>query len=193
MFTALVVPRLGTLPVMEIDEHLIRHGSTYKVKWHGNQMKGGRRAYQALLPEELGTLIDRYLEIYRPVLAARSRKAGDSTKEPVWLNQRGTAMSGRSIYDTIIARTKAAFGTPVNPHTFRHSAATSLILERPDLIKLITPLLQHHTTSMRNTYILAERVDAGLRYGAMLAARRRGRRRSRRPADHDAQPDSLQN
>lgn len=192
VFTALVVPRLGTLPVMMVDEHLVRHGSTYKVKWQGTQMKGGRRAYEAVLPDELGSLIERYLEIYRPVLAARSRKAANTTKrQPVWLNRRGAAMGARSIYDMIIARTKAAFRVAVYPHAFRHSAATSLILERPDLIKLITPLLQHHTTSMRNTYILAERVEAGLRYGEMLAARRRGRRRSSRPADRDAQSNVL--
>ena len=70
------------------------------------------------------------------------------------------------------------------PHAFRHSAATTLVLERPDLIKLVTPLLQHRDISSREVYVLADHVEAGQRYGEVIAARRTRGRRSSGRRDH---------
>jgi integrase/recombinase XerD len=179
VFMALVVPRIGTLPIMNIGEHLARKGLTYRVYWQGVEMKGGRRSHQAELPEEMTGLLDLYLECHHPVLASRSKSPSPATNSALWLNKRGRRMAYRSMHDMIVAQTKAAFGVSVYPHAFRHSAGSTLVLERPDLAKLLTPLLQHSTAQMRETYILADRMDAGRRYGEMLSARRRrGRRRS---------------
>lgn len=179
VFMALVVPRIGTLPIMNIGEHLARKGRTYRVYWQGVEMKGGRRSHQADLPEELAELLDLYLEVHRPALASWSKSPSPATNSALWLNKRGRRMPYRSMHDMIVARTKAAFGVSVYPHAFRHSAGSTLVLERPDLVKLLTPLLQHSTAQMRETYILADRMDAGRRYGEMLSSRRRrGRRRS---------------
>lgn len=178
VFMALVVPRIGTLPVMNVGEHLVRKGDTYRVHWRGTEMKGGRRGHQADLPEELAGLLSLYLEFHRPVLASRSRSPSQpSDRLPLWLHKRGKRMSQYVMYRMIISRTKAVFGVPVHPHGFRHSAGTTLQLERPDLVKILTPLLQHSTQQMREIYILADRMDAGRRYGEMLAGRRRGARR----------------
>lgn len=176
MFAALMVPRIGTLPVMNIGDHLARKGETYQVRWKKPEMKGGRRAHQAELPEELAGLMDFYLEVYRPVLARRT-SADLAGNGPLWLNKRGTRMSYRLMYDVIVDRTEASFGVSVYPHAFRHSAASTLLLERPDLVQILTPLLQHSTEQMRETYILAGRMEAGRRYGEMMSCRRGSRHR----------------
>lgn len=193
VFMALVVPRIGTLPVMNVGEHLVRKGDTYRVHWQGTEMKGGRRGHQADLPEELGGLLSLYLEFHRPVLAGRSRSPSQpSDSLPLWLHKRGKRMSQYVMYRMIISRTKAAFGVPVHPHAFRHSAGTTLLLERPDLVKILTPLLQHSTQQMRETYMLADRMEAGRRYGEMLAGRRRRARRRLGPSQRRLLNDDVQ-
>ena len=101
---------------------------------------------------------------------------------PFWVNKRGGPLSSRGIYDLIVEQTGAAFDESMFPHAFRHSAATTLVLKRPDLIKLVTPLLQHRDSSSRELYVLADQVEAGHRYGAEIASRRSKRRRPAIPA-----------
>ena len=193
VFMALVVPRIGTLPVMNVGEHLVRKGETYRVHWQGAEMKGGRHAHQADLPKGLGYLLGLYLDFHRPVLASRSRYPSQtSDSSPLWLHKRGKRMSQYVMYRMIISRTKAAFGVPVHPHAFRHSAGTTLLLERPDLVKILTPLLQHSTQQMRETYMLADRMEAGRRYGEMLAGRRRRARRRLGPSQRRLLNDDVQ-
>jgi integrase/recombinase XerD len=139
-------------------------------------MKEGR-PHEAQLGPELSELIQRYLDEFRPVLAAKPKTPSPEAKASVWFNKRGGPLSARGIYNLIVDRTGTAFGTPMFPHAFRHSAATTLVLERPDLIRLVTPLLQHRDSSSREFYVLADHVEAGHRFGAVIAARRSRRRR----------------
>lgn len=176
VFMALAVPRLKPVSMMRLGEHLVRQGDGYRIAWSAAEMKEAR-PYEAQLVPELSGLISRYLDEFRSVLAAKSKAPGRDAEAAVWLNQRGDPLSSRLIYDLIVARTGAVFEAPMFPHAFRHSAATTVVLERPDLIRLVTPLLQHRDSSSRETYLLADNVAAGQRFGAVIASRRSQRRR----------------
>lgn len=171
VFMALAVPRLDTVSMMMLGQHLTRHQDGYRIAWSRREMKEDR-PHEARLGTELSGLIQRYLDEFRPVLAAKSKHPTADAKNAVLLNKRGQPLRSRGIYDLIVARTGVAFGTPMFPHAFRHSAATTLVLERPDLIKLITPLLQHRDISSREYYILSDRMEAARRYGEALTERR---------------------
>lgn len=188
VFMALAVPRLHTVSVMRLGQHLVRQGNVFRVAWSAAEMKEDR-AHEAVLGPELSDLLQRYLDEFRPVLAAKSRTPSPHANTAVWFNKRGGALSSTSIYELIVERTGAAFDESMFPHAFRHSAATTLMLERPDLIKLVTPLLQHRDSSSRELYVLADHVEAGHRYGAEIAARRGRRRRPgiRRASNPDQQ------
>lgn len=183
-FMALAVPRLYTVSLMRLGQHLLRHENGYRTAWSAREMKENR-PHEGRLGPELSELIRRYLDEFRPVLAAKSKNASPSAEAAVWLNKRGGPLSARGIYNLIVERTGTAFGTPIFPHAFRHSAATTLVLERPDLIRLVTPLLQHRDSSSREFYVLADNVEAGHRYGAVIAARRPT---GRRPVIRREQP-----
>lgn len=183
-FMALAVPRLNTVSVMRLGQHLIQQEDGYRIAWSAREMKEAR-PHEARLGRELSELIRRYLDEFRPVLAARSKRPLPEVKAAVWLNKRGDPLCARKVYDLIVDRTGAAFDSPMFPHAFRHSAATTLVLERPDLIRLVTPLLQHRDSSSRELYVLADHVEAGHRYGAVIAARQS---RRRRPAIRREQP-----
>jgi integrase/recombinase XerD len=177
VFVALAVPRLDTVAVMRLGQHLILHEDAYRIAWSAKEMKENR-PHEGRLGPELSELIGRYLDEFRPVLAANSKISSPEAEAPVWFNKRGGPLSARGIYNLIVHRTGVAFDESMFPHAFRHSAATTLVLERPDLIRLVTPLLQHRDNSSRELYVLADQVQAGHRYGAVIASRRSERRRS---------------
>lgn len=170
-FMALAVPRLDTVSVMRLGQHLLHQKDGYRIAWSAREMKE-ERPHEAKLGPELSALLQRYLNEFRPVLAAQARPTRADPTTAVWVNKRGGPLSSRGIYNLIVERTAAAFDESMFPHVFRHSAATTLVLERPDLIRLVTPLLQHRDSSSRELYVLADHVEAGHRYGAVIAARR---------------------
>lgn len=176
VFMALAVPRRNTVAVMRLGQHLVRQQDGYKIAWSGAEMKE-ERPHDAKLGPEFSALIQRYLDEFRLLLAATAKTPRPDANAAVWFNKRGGPLSSRGIYDLIVERTGAAFDESMFPHAFRHSAATTLVLERPDLIKLVTPLLQHRDSSSRELYVLADQVEAGHRYGAEIASRRAQRRR----------------
>ena len=170
VFMALAVPRRNTVSLMQLGQHLVRQHDRYRIAWSALEMKENR-PHDGRLGSELSELIQRYLDEFRPMLAAESRSRKRDAKAAVWVNKHGGPLSAKGIYKLIVERTGTAFGTPMFPHAFRHSAAMTLVLERPDLIRLVTPLLQHRDSSSREFYVLANNVEAGHCYGAVIAAR----------------------
>jgi integrase/recombinase XerD len=169
VFLALAVPRLSPLGVMTLEQHLVAHDGVFKISWSAQEMKEGK-AYAAQLDRELSDLFQRYFDEFRPILVARS---GDNPREAaVWVARDGGRLSHNGIYVAIKNRTKQEFGESVFPHAFRHSAATSLALDRPDLIRIATPLLQHQSPTSRELYVLADKVEASRKFGDTLQKRR---------------------
>ena len=178
VFTSLVVPRLHPLAIMTINQHLVRAGDVYDLHWSADEMKENR-PYDGRMGTELSALFTLYLSDFRPILADR-RAPGTEPTNAVWLSRFGTPLSESGIYEAFISRTEAAFGESVFPHACRHGAATTLAMERPDLIEIITPLLQHRSESCREIYDMAESFEVGEEFGATLDASRFGKVEGRR-------------
>ena len=178
VFLALAVPRLSPLSVMALEQHLVAHDGVFKISWSAQEMKEGK-AFAAQLDPELSALFQRYFDGFRPILLARTQ--GNTSEAAVWLSRDGGQLSRGGIRHAIKKRTKLEFGESVFPHAFRHSAATSLALDRPDLIRIATPLLQHQSATSRELYVLADEFDASQKFGQALDLRRFGQRRARKP------------
>jgi integrase len=134
-------------------------------------MKGGKRGYDAEIGPKLTTLFGRYLETYWPVLLGQAGLSTADARFPLWLSIRGTRMCESAIYKAVCRRTKAALGTAVNPHRFRHAIATTVAIELPEHTPIVTPLLGHlDEETAEQAYNLATSLQAGGRYGAALDA-----------------------
>jgi integrase/recombinase XerD len=178
VFLALAVPRLSPLQVMALGQHLVAHDSAFKISWSAKEMKEGK-AYTAQLDTELSDLFQRYLAEFRPILLAQAGSDSAKAGAAVWVARDGGQLSRGGICRAIKKRTKLEFGESVFPHAFRHSAATSLALDRPDLIRIATPLLQHQSPTSRELYVLADEFEASRKFGEALDLRRFGRQHRR--------------
>jgi integrase len=170
VFAALVVPRIGTVPKMMLGQHVVEIGAAYKITWPAEEMKGGQ-PYEARLGPELSALLGGYIAKHRPVLLAR-RKKTTKGESAFWLGRDGAPLGQRALALRVTTHTKKLLGVPVFPHALRHGATTTLALERPELIDVATPLLQHRHAHSRQRYNMADSVAAGRDFGEVLEARR---------------------
>jgi integrase/recombinase XerD len=185
VFAALAVPRIGALSTMALGQHIVGSDSSYRISWSAAEMKAGQ-PYDARLGPELSELLHTYIAMFRPILLARRCPGQTSEETGLWLSSVGKQLSSNRIYQVIIERTGAVFDESVFPHALRHGAATTLAVERPDLIDIVKPLLQHSDARSGEHYNLAGGIEASSRFGDALQERRaatpEGRRLMRRLA-----------
>ena len=80
-----------------------------------------------------------------------------------------------AVYETIVGRTAAAFGQPVNPHLFRDCAATSIAIDDPEHVRIASQILGHRSTATTERYYnQAQSIDAARRYQDFLVGLRSG-------------------
>ena len=71
-------------------------------------------------------------------------------------------MTQMALYDRVRAKTKAAFGHPVNPHAFRSAAATTWAIEDPATVRAASAHLGHRSTqTLEQSYKMSMTMDAG--------------------------------
>ena len=173
----LVPLRLKNFAALELGRGLIRRGESWWIALPGEETKTGR-PYERPFPERLVPALGHYLEHVRPALCRRSGRWARPIGQAVWVSGHGSPMGEAAVYQQITQRTAEAFGTAINPHRFRHSAATSLALASPEAVRAGAVILGHATfATTERHYNLARAIDAGRRYhdvlGGLIGKQRR--------------------
>ncbi len=114
----------------------------------------GRKERVGLLGRPAREAIEVYLDVARPVLAARAAGGGEAGDEPleVFLNHRGAPLGVRGLryrLDRLCRR--AGLPEGVSPHTLRHSFATHLLDGGADL-RIVQELLGHESLATTQVY-----------------------------------------
>jgi site-specific recombinase XerD len=126
-----------------------------------------RRPFECIWPWALGEALARYLMTFRPVLL------GAGSTDALWISKSGSPLSKKDVAFRITTRTAQAFGVAINPHMFRHIAATAIASREPESIEAASKILGHAGLStLERHYNKATSDDACSRYYETIRALR---------------------
>lgn len=160
--------RLANLASIEINRHLERQGEEFWLIFPAKEVKN-RRHLEFPLPRDLIEPLQVYLSRHRPILMTRNGRWNTEPHDGLWVSAHGSKLSAHRIEELIGMRTRERFGHSVNPHLFRDAAATSVAIEDPDHVGIVTAILGHSTfrTSERY-YNQATSLEAARRFQAAI-------------------------
>jgi integrase/recombinase XerD len=171
LFLAYRAPRNANLGSIEVGKQLVLRGDALWLCFEAPHMKG-RRDFEVPVPDEHVPYILRYLDEFRPILLARTRKNLPPTNA-LWISSHGTPMSAAAIGVQVRDRTKVAFGESMTPHFFRDSLATTQANEAPEFIADTSALLAHKSLAVAEKhYNQSNGIKARRRYGEAISRRR---------------------
>jgi integrase len=172
-FLALVPLRRRNVAGLRLGRNLIELNGRWSIAIDADDIKT-HAPLELELPDPLVSPLQTYLEMYRPLLAARRGRWYRDADGALWVSKDGSPMTEMAIYDAVRAHTQAAFGRAINPHLFRDAAATTLAISAPQQVRSAAPLLGHRTFSTTERhYIQAMGLEAHRRFVDVVHHRRK--------------------
>jgi integrase len=160
--------RVKNFAALEIGRSCVNVDRTWWIVLTAAETKE-KREDERPVPEELTDSIERYLEIYRPILA-RGKAGGNA----LWMASDGKPMSCASVAETIAETTGMTIGVNVSPHLFRTAGVTTLATHAKGNPHAGSALLHHRRGPVtQENYNRASCVSAGKSYAAITQAYRR--------------------
>ena len=150
-FLALHPIRGRNLADFKLGRNLIRQSSGFSIAFARNETKNGD-PYEARVADILVEPMNKYLDLWRPILAARTGRWKGDLDDAVWVSSDGSQMSQEGLAGRIKLRTKSAFGKAINPHLFRDAAATTLAIADPAHVRVAATLLGHRSPVTTEKY-----------------------------------------
>jgi integrase len=120
--------RISNFAAIEIGRQLCCEAATWIISLTADETKT-RRMDVWPIAEHLNRYLEHYLAVVRPALLRRARH----TVEPaqLWIGDRGRPIGDQILRRIIATATREHLGVKIDPHSFRHCAATTFALERP--------------------------------------------------------------
>jgi integrase len=158
--------RLKNFAALELGRSFVNVDGTWWIVLTAAETKE-KRADERPVPDELTNSIERYLEIYRPILAG-----GKAETNALWFAINGKPMSYASMGELIAETTRMTIGVAISPHLFRTAGVTTLATRAGDKPHAGSALLHHGPHGPQENYNRASSITAG----RSLAAINRGYR-----------------
>lgn len=167
--------RSANLTAITLDRHLQYTGGRWRLFFGDNETKNGE-AIACDWPESLVVELERYLAVHREELLKGAPKPAHPTSA-LWISRRGGPMGAAAVAFQIGDRTREAFGHPINPHAFRHMAATTIATANPEGVTAIKPVLGHTSLNTSEKYYnRAKTLAAGQSLNNTIATLRKDKR-----------------
>jgi site-specific recombinase XerD len=117
------------------------------------------------VPDFLTVEIDRYIEIYRPILSRENQ----TVPTALWLaSDDGNPMTYYMVREALTETTRSTLGVPVSPHLFRTAVASTAAALAGDFPHLASALLHHTDPSVTDAhYNRATGLSAARAYAAI--------------------------
>jgi site-specific recombinase XerD len=148
--------RLKNFAALEIGHSFTNVEGTWWIVLTAAETKE-KREDERPVPEEFTSSVERYLKVYRPILAR-----GNDPGSALWVAINGKPMSYASMGELITEITTMALGVNVNPHLFRSAGVTTLATRAGDKPHAGGALLHHRPGPVtQENYNRASCVTAG--------------------------------
>jgi integrase len=148
--------RLKNFAALEIGRSIVNVDGIWWIVLTAAETKE-KREDERPVAEELTGSIERYLEIYRPILAR-----GKTGSNALWIAWDGKPMSQCSVAETITETTRMTVGVSVNPHLFRTAGVTTLATRAGNKPHAGSALLHHRPGPVtQENYNRASCISAG--------------------------------
>jgi integrase len=134
---ALCPIRLKNFAALEIGRSFVNVDGTWWIVLTEDETKE-KRVDERPVQQELAASIERYLAMYRPILAR-----GNASTNSLWMAINGKPMTYDSLRDLIPEITRMTVGIAVNAHMFRTAGATTLATRAGDKPHAASALLHH--------------------------------------------------
>jgi integrase len=151
--------RIGNLAALDRERHLMRQGqgetTTVHLIMEEWEVKN-RRALEYELPKPTIALLQRYLDVFWPILAP----SGTTALFPGRAGRpKGRQGFGRQISRTIFARS----GLRMTPHFFRHTVSKLFLTAQPGELEVMRQVLGHDTIETTRGYYAGLETAAAVR------------------------------
>lgn len=135
--------RRRSLIAMTVTKHIKPCATGFTVTFSVEDMKD-KRSRSAPLAKTLTPFMERYLAVYRPLLIGGRTLHADA----LWVTHHGKPFTADGIASDVEITTKRYLRVRLNPHAFRHVAATSIAEVDPEHVGIIRDILGHATLDM---------------------------------------------
>jgi integrase/recombinase XerD len=167
------------LSMIRCGQHLVFRNDSWWLLFAADETKA-RRPLEFPLPLDLLPDLERYLEVYRPILLTRGGRQSAAPLTSLGVSRDATVLGYGTIAHHVERHTRAEFGVALNPHLFRDCAATYIAIVDPEQVQIIRVILGHSTlrTSERH-YNQARGLEAGRRFHSTITALRAAERETK--------------
>jgi integrase/recombinase XerD len=164
--------RVGNFANLRVGYSLVERSDGWWIAFEARETKN-RRPCNLPLPKELAPMIDRYLEVWRPILLQRPGELhgrGNADKGLLWLGRYGGAFGPKQIAKRIGEITLRTLGHATNPHLFRKLIPTELAIHDAAHVGIAQAIPGHasYDTTQRY-YNLGRSIDAARRVQVAMA------------------------
>jgi integrase len=185
--------RMGNLLGLVLNDTLVRLGDQWLIEILAADSKTNE-PIELFWPGPLIAPLETYLDSHRVVLGQSGGRWMRPTGGALWLSAEGSPLSHRAAYGQITTRTRDGLGRPINPHLFRDCAATSIAIDDPDHIGIVSRLLGHRAASTAERYYIhARAVEASRLMQQNIIKLRDGIASGPEPTDSPSRPFNATN
>lgn len=144
--------RIKNFASIEIGNHLLEAGDGFTLVFPGSETKN-RRPLELPVSASLVKSIKAYMRDHRLQLINRDHEYWLAPEvKALWISDQGKPISVAQVRERIKMRTQSRFGFAINPHSFRHIAATSIASQDPEHVGIIRPVLGHASLRSGETF-----------------------------------------
>lgn len=161
--------RIANFATIEIGRQLRHEADNWVIYLAANETKT-RRVDVWPINRRLACYLESYLRVVRPILLQRARHAVEPSH--LWIGDSGRPIGHQILRRIIATATYERLGIKIDPHSFRHCAATTLALERPQDALQSSALLGHASPqTTEKHYIIQQRQLVQQEYLQLLRQR----------------------